>query len=228
MFSWLRSASFVCRRSKFRLRHELGTTLSSTWLDNWFTLWVDWSLVQSRMFPIRLDTAVEGLAWDTFLSLAHSRLLHVQRLEGAHPPTTLDDTWNIEQRVMTFSQPYIQIDWLQLLGSSTWYDNYYLYCGSEVQFLAGLWPMIKSKLKNTEEDYRNPPSPGHCLGNPSLSRGIFAVSGLTVLSFYVCRKFISFIYFVFHACSVHVMFQVFAVIRCTFLFRRLFSFIRPD
>ena len=51
--------------------------------------------------------------------------------------------------------------------------------------------MIKSKLKNTEEDYRNPPSLEHCLGNPSLSRGIFACSGLTILTFYVCRKFIS-------------------------------------
>ena len=67
------------------------------------------------MFPIRLDTTVEGLARDTFLLLARSRLLHVQRLVFGSPAITLDDTWNIEQRVMTISQPFIQL----LLGQTT-------------------------------------------------------------------------------------------------------------
>ena len=82
------------------------------------------------MFPIRLDTAVEGLARDTFLLLARSRLLHVQRLVFGSPAITLDDTWKIEQRSRQFSQPC---------------NNYYwdrrrlllvILVGSEVQFFS--------------------------------------------------------------------------------------------
>ena len=127
MFSWLRSAPFVCRQSELRPRHEWELhELNLTIQLIHFVVFVDrWCEVECFQFDStpRSKGSLETLF--SRLPTVDYYMFNVLRGLTRRQRLTIHGTSNNVSR--HFHSLSYKLLWLQLLGSSTWYDDYYLY-----------------------------------------------------------------------------------------------------